>query len=99
MKEADRRASVRRGRPRDPAVEQAILEAAIKTLAVEGIDGTSMDKVAAEAGTSKVTISPAIPTRPNGVPPVFRRVVLIGSFREMEVEYHGRKAEEVHCFV
>lgn len=63
MVDGNQRGNGRRGRPRDPAVEQAILEAAIKTLAVEGIDRTSMEKVAAEAGTSKVTIYTRYPSK------------------------------------
>jgi AcrR family transcriptional regulator len=45
-----------RGRARDPAIDVAVLEAAIKILALEGVAGTSMDRVAAEAGVSKVTV-------------------------------------------
>jgi AcrR family transcriptional regulator len=47
---------VRRGRPRDPAIDTAILEAALTCLAGDGIDGFSMDRVAAAAGVSKVTV-------------------------------------------
>ena len=46
----------RRGRRRDRSKDVAILEATIKLLAVAGIRGTSMDRVAAEAGVSKVTV-------------------------------------------
>ena len=46
----------RRGRTRDPAKDVAVLEATIKLLAVEGLAGMSMDRVAAEAGVSKVTV-------------------------------------------
>lgn len=45
-----------RGRPRDPAIDAAILDATIRLLASSGVEGTSIDKVASEAGTSKVTI-------------------------------------------
>jgi AcrR family transcriptional regulator len=45
-----------RGRPRDPAVEEAILDATIKLLASSGVEGTSIEKVASEAGTTKVTV-------------------------------------------
>ncbi|HVW42954.1 MAG TPA: TetR/AcrR family transcriptional regulator [Amycolatopsis sp.] len=48
--------TARRGRPRDPAIDTAILEAAITSLAGDGIDGFSMDRVAAAAGVSKVTV-------------------------------------------
>jgi AcrR family transcriptional regulator len=46
----------RRGRVKDPAIDIAVLEATIKVLALEGVAGTSMDRVAAEAGVSKVTV-------------------------------------------
>ncbi|MBW0114839.1 TetR/AcrR family transcriptional regulator [Pseudonocardia abyssalis] len=46
----------RRGRTKDPAIDIAVLEATIKVLALEGVAGTSMDRVAAEAGVSKVTV-------------------------------------------
>lgn len=46
----------RRGRRRDRTKDIAVLEATIKLLAVAGIRGTSMDRVAAEAGVSKVTV-------------------------------------------
>lgn len=59
----DERGNGRRGRPRDPAVDEAILEAAIRTLAAEGIDRTSMERVAAEAGTSKVTLYTRYPSK------------------------------------
>jgi AcrR family transcriptional regulator len=45
-----------RGRPRDPGIDAAILDATIRLLASSGVDGTSIEKVASEAGTSKVTI-------------------------------------------
>lgn len=45
-----------RGRPRDPGIDAAILEATIKLLAASGVDGTSMEKVAGASGVSKVTI-------------------------------------------
>jgi AcrR family transcriptional regulator len=52
-----------RGRVRDPAVEVAVLEAAITILALEGVAGTSMDRVAAEAGVSKVTVYTRYPSK------------------------------------
>lgn len=52
-----------RGRVRDPAIDTAVLEAAIKILAIEGVAGTSMDRVAAEAGVSKVTVYTRYPSK------------------------------------
>lgn len=49
-------AAVRRGRPRDPAKDVAVLEATIALLAQEGLGRVSMDRVAVAAGVSKVTI-------------------------------------------
>ncbi|MCO5614899.1 hypothetical protein L7F22_069184 [Adiantum nelumboides] len=46
----------RRGRPRDRSKDLAVLDATVRLLAVTGIAGTSMDRVAAEAGVSKVTV-------------------------------------------
>ncbi|QDH69095.1 TetR/AcrR family transcriptional regulator [Marilutibacter alkalisoli] len=44
------------GRPKDPAKRAAILEAAKRIFTQQGFDGTSMDKVATEAGVSKLTV-------------------------------------------
>ncbi len=45
-----------RGRPRDPAREAAILEAALHLVAELGYDRVSMDAVAAACGASKATL-------------------------------------------
>ena len=47
---------VKRGRPRDPAVDQAILDAARMVLARKGFTGTSMDEIARQAGVGKDTL-------------------------------------------
>jgi AcrR family transcriptional regulator len=44
------------GRPRSPAVDAAILDAALRLLAGEGYARMSVDRVAAEAGVSKAAI-------------------------------------------
>lgn len=44
------------GRPRDPAVDDAILRAALRQMAERGYDGMSVDAIAAEAGVTKPTI-------------------------------------------
>jgi AcrR family transcriptional regulator len=46
----------RAGRPRSPALDKAIVEAAIHLLSTEGYARMSMDGVAARAGVSKATI-------------------------------------------
>lgn len=46
----------RRGRKRDLSKDVAVLDAAVKVLAAEGLAGMSMDRVAAAAGVSKVTV-------------------------------------------
>lgn len=46
----------RTGRPRDPALDAAILDAALHLLATEGYARMRMDGVAARAGVSKATI-------------------------------------------
>lgn len=45
-----------RGRPKDPAKRQAILDAAKHLFLAQGFTGTSMDAVASEAGVSKLTV-------------------------------------------
>lgn len=49
-------ATVRAGRPRDPALDVAILAATLAVLTRDGYGGLSIDGVAAEAGVSKATI-------------------------------------------
>ncbi len=46
----------RRGRPRDPEVDQAILQTTLKLLTEYGYAGLSVERVAAEAGVGKTTI-------------------------------------------
>ena len=53
-READRVA--RPGRPRDPEVDRAILQATLRVLTDQGYAGTSIEKVAAEAGVGKTAI-------------------------------------------
>ncbi|WP_295799406.1 TetR/AcrR family transcriptional regulator [uncultured Microbulbifer sp.] len=45
-----------RGRPKDPAKRQAILEAAKELFLTRGFAGTNMDAVASAAGVSKLTV-------------------------------------------
>lgn len=44
------------GRPKDPGKRLAILEAATELFVRDGYDGTSVDKIAAAAGVSKLTV-------------------------------------------
>ena len=44
------------GRPRSPECDHAILDAALAEYAASGLDGMSVDAVAARAGVSKATI-------------------------------------------
>jgi AcrR family transcriptional regulator len=46
----------RRGRPRDPAVDRAIVEAARSVLARKGFSGASMDEISRTAGVGKDTL-------------------------------------------
>jgi AcrR family transcriptional regulator len=50
------RLPIRRGRPRDPAADRAILEAARTVLARKGFTGTSMEGIARTAGVGKDTL-------------------------------------------
>lgn len=45
-----------RGRPRDPALDEAILEAAAALLAEAGFDALTMEQVATRAGVSKASL-------------------------------------------
>lgn len=51
------------GRPCSVESHQAILEAALELMAVEGIQGTSMEAIAAHAGVGKTTIYRRWPTK------------------------------------
>ncbi|HEX4777276.1 MAG TPA: TetR/AcrR family transcriptional regulator [Acidimicrobiia bacterium] len=44
------------GRPRSPEVDEAILDAAVEAFVDHGLDGLSVDDVAARAGVGKATI-------------------------------------------
>ncbi len=46
----------RRGRPRDPSRDEAIIDAAIDLLVRDGYDRLSMESVATEAGVGKATV-------------------------------------------
>jgi len=61
--EAAVRATVPRGRPRDAAVDDRILNAAFRQVVDVGLGGLSIEAVAAEAGVAKTTIYRRYPTR------------------------------------
>lgn len=46
----------RRGRPRDPAIDEAILDAAREVIAARGFTGASMDEIARTASVGKDTL-------------------------------------------
>lgn len=48
--------AVRAGRPRDPACDAAILQAALELFAEDGYDALSIEGVAARAGVGKATV-------------------------------------------
>ena len=50
------RSQPRPGRPRDPEVDRAILQATLRVLTDRGYAGTSIEQVAAEAGVGKTAI-------------------------------------------
>jgi AcrR family transcriptional regulator len=52
-----------RGRPRDRAVDQAVLEALIELVSERGYAGTTMDLIAERAGVAKTTIYRRWPSR------------------------------------
>ncbi len=47
---------LRPGRPRSPACDEAIVDAALAVFAAEGFDGLTMEAVAARAGVGKATL-------------------------------------------
>ena len=49
-------APTRRGRPRDPAIDEAILDAAREVIAERGYTGASIDQIARTAGVGKDTL-------------------------------------------
>ena len=51
------------GRPRDEAIDEAVLRAALQALARDGLTGLSMTKVAASAGTTRTAIYRRWPTK------------------------------------
>jgi AcrR family transcriptional regulator len=55
--------TARRGRPRNPAIDDAILTAARELLLEVGYPGLSMEAVAARAGVSKPTLYLRFPTK------------------------------------
>lgn len=56
MARTDRTADGRVGRPRDPAIDDAVLDETIRQLARDGFAGLSLASVAAAAGTSRPAI-------------------------------------------
>ncbi|MFP1625418.1 TetR/AcrR family transcriptional regulator [Streptomyces sp. 5K101] len=53
----------RRGRPRDPAIDAAVLSAAVDVLREQGYAGFALERVAARAGTTKPSIRRRWPVR------------------------------------
>jgi len=53
---AKRRAKARRGRPRDPAADAAVLRAALALFVEHGIEGASFEQIARRAGVARTTI-------------------------------------------
>ena len=52
-----------RGRPRSAEAEQAILDATLRMLGTQGVTGTTIEGVAADAGVGKTTIYRRWPTK------------------------------------
>ncbi len=62
----------RRGRPRSAAAEAAILDATLELLAERGLEGLSIEAVAARAGVGKATIYRRWPSRDEMIAAAFR---------------------------
>src|ERR1700739_3614205 len=52
-----------RGRPRDPAADDAILRAALDLFIERGIEGASIEQIAKSAGVGKLTVYRRWPTK------------------------------------
>ena len=55
--------ALRSGRPRSPACDEAIVDAALAVFAAEGFDGLTMEAVAARAGVGKATVYRRYPSK------------------------------------
>ena len=62
------------GRPRDPAVDQAIIDSATELLATEGFEGMSIEAVAHRAGVGKPAIYRRWPSKRDLVIEILERV-------------------------
>jgi AcrR family transcriptional regulator len=62
--EVDERARRRRGRPRDPGYDKAILDATLELLTERGYAGLTIDGVAARTGVGRPTIYRRWPSKP-----------------------------------
>lgn len=67
------------GRPRSAESHQAILDAALELMAAEGIQGTSMEAIAAHAGVGKTTIYRRWPTK---------EALIVEAISELHVHMH-----------
>lgn len=76
--------AVRRGRPRDEAVDARITGAALELLLDRGYDRFSVDEVAVEAGVAKTTLYRRWPTKDHLVVAVVARMQ-----DEVPAEYRG----------
>jgi AcrR family transcriptional regulator len=56
VKTAKRQAKPGRGRPRDPAADEAVLRAALELFVEHGIEGASFEQIARRAGVARTTI-------------------------------------------
>jgi AcrR family transcriptional regulator len=72
--EPSSRETRRRGRPRSAAAEAAILDATLELLAERGLEGVSIEVVAARAGVGKATIYRRWASRDEVVAAAFRSV-------------------------
>lgn len=55
--------AVRRGRPRNPAIDARLLESAVKLLAERGFEATTIDAVAVECGVTRATVYRRFPNK------------------------------------
>jgi AcrR family transcriptional regulator len=84
--EVSSREARRPGRPRSAAAEAAILDATLELLAERGLEGLSIEAVAARAGVGKATIYRRWPSRD---------AVIAAAFRSVDREVRFTEAGEV----
>ncbi|GAA1875182.1 TetR/AcrR family transcriptional regulator [Pseudonocardia ailaonensis] len=82
------------GRPRDPALEQAILDATVDLIVRRGMAGTTVAEIARQAGTGKAAVYRRWPTK---------TALVVAAVRALQAEVtvpdNGSLREDLHDWV